>query len=197
MGPAWRRRRTMQRRGGSAAIVVALLVAIVVWALERKAQRAPPAPPAAPAERQGRLDPARIHVHDGDTVTDGDTTIRLLGIDAPERKSPHFPGDQEPYATRAKEYLDGLLSRAKDVRLVRLPEPDPHQRVLAYLIADGVNLNAAMVRAGHAYETVSHFGEQGLPNEAREVVAASKGIRPAFEQPWRWRNRAKGRGSPR
>ena len=183
-----------RRRGSVVALVVALLVAGAAWWLRREAHERQPLPPAGTYER---IDAARLRVLDGDTVTYDGTTLRLLGTDAPERRSPHFPGDQEPHATKAKEYLEGLLRGAKEVRFVRLAEPDPHQRVLAYLFADGSNLNAAMVRAGHAYETVSHFGEQGLPTEAREVVAASKGVRPAFEQPWRWRNRAKGKGAPR
>jgi endonuclease YncB( thermonuclease family) len=184
----------MRRRGGSVAVLVVLLAASAAWLLKSNARGPLPVPPAGQSER---IDAARLHVLDGDTVKYGDVTIRLLGIDAPERRSPHFPGDQEPHATKAKEYLEGLLARAKEVRFVRIADPDPHQRALAYLIADGVNVNAAMVRAGHAYENVSHFGEQGLKNEAQEVLAAAKGVRPAFEAPWRWRNRAKGQGAPR
>lgn len=189
----------MRRRGNSVVAVLVLLVTAVAWFLRRNdLERAPLPPAGAPTSLDAsRLDTSRLRVRDGDTVAYGDVLIRLLGTDAPERRSPHFPGDQEPYGTRAKEYLEGLLARAKEVRMVRIRDPDPYDRVLAYLYADDVNVNAAMVRAGHAYETVSHFGNQGLPKEAQEVLDAARGVTPAFERPSDWRRRAKAGGGKR
>ncbi|NNC76176.1 MAG: thermonuclease family protein, partial [Acidimicrobiia bacterium] len=88
-----------------------------------------------------------VRVLDGDSLeaeVDGnDVEVRLLGINTPEGWECH--GDA------AKEAFVGLLADT-EVTLVADPAVDQDQfdRLLRYVYLDGTNLNAEMVRRGHA-----------------------------------------------
>jgi len=65
-----------------------------------------------------------VAITDGDTIVlAGDRTIRITGIDAPEKPPPNKPGEAEPYAAEATQYIRQLL----EGRLVRL-EPGEERR---------------------------------------------------------------------
>ena len=86
-------------------------------------------------------------VLDGDSLTvvrtDGSTTeLRLIGINAPEGDECH--GDQARAALRD-------LVAAEQLQLVaHADEADQFGRLLAYLYADGANVNQSLVATGHA-----------------------------------------------
>jgi micrococcal nuclease len=84
-------------------------------------------------------------------IVDGDTIecrrvgrVRLIGMDTPE-------SGQEPYAEMATQALWSLLEMATTVGLERDVElRDRYGRMLAYLWADGLMVNWALVRQGWA-----------------------------------------------
>ena len=126
-------------------------------------------------------------------VSDGDTvqlsvagreaiTVRLYGIDAPERDQPH--GDTAARALARK--IDG--ARVTAVRV----DTDQYGRLVATLFKDGENINLQMVSEGHAwwYQSFAR-GEQALAAAERSARADGRGLwadrNPT--EPWVWRQR--------
>jgi endonuclease YncB( thermonuclease family) len=142
------------------------------------------------------VDPAQVRVDDGDTVTirwSGNDTeiIRILGIDTPEtRHLEHdIPYDQ-PFGREAQAFAEGAFAAATRVELLRSPTLDPYGRTLGYIFLDGANYSVQIVEARLAIETVSHYGDNDLPREAAEVLAAAEKAGPvAFEPPYQYRRR--------
>lgn len=133
-----------------------------------------------------------IKVVDGNQFMYGSERVVLLGADAPELANEHVSAGQEPHASAARSFLESTLAGAQSLEMLRLPSgTDKWYRELAYVRADGNNVSAHMVQNGHAYETISYYGYQGLQVEGDEVIAAAKNARPAFEKPWEWRRRHK------
>lgn len=103
---------------------------------------------------------ARItRVIDGDTVEAEidlgfqitfTATLRLSGMNAPETR-----GAERPQGLAATRYLESLLNdlTGEQHRLLVRTQKDrtgKYGRYLAELTADGVNLNQALIAAGHA-----------------------------------------------
>lgn len=98
-------------------------------------------------------------VVDGDTVealvdlgfaVSVDQTFRLYGINAPETK-----GESRDDGRAATEYLRTLIAKhtgnSNTLTIqTRKDKQEKYGRYLAVLMANGINLNAAMVNAGHA-----------------------------------------------
>ena len=81
-------------------------------------------------------------VIDGDTVESNETSIRLLGINTPERG--------EIYYLEAKEFLEDLVLN-KTVRLeYGKDKKDRYGRTLAYLYIGSNNVNLKLVENGYA-----------------------------------------------
>lgn len=97
-------------------------------------------------------DAAVERIVDGDTlVLAGGTRVRLIGIDTPETKDPRQP--VECFGQEASAHLTDLVPTGTPVRLVYdIERQDRFDRTLAYLYrsADGLFVNAAMVRDGYA-----------------------------------------------
>jgi endonuclease YncB( thermonuclease family) len=163
-----------------------------------------PKPASAPQQKpQGRVhgepvdvDPASITIDDGDSVfirwaADDVETVRILGIDTPEvRHDEHgIPLDQS-FGPEARGFARGAFAVATDVKLIRAAMLDPYDRTLGYLILSGKNYSILVIRAGLSDETVSFYGDNGLPQFAAEVKAAAKGRPPLpFEPPHFFRKR--------
>ena len=90
-------------------------------------------------------------VTDGDTVkvvNDGiKTTIRLVGIDAPETsKKKNQPG--QPFSRKSTQYLASLvLNKSVEVKSYG---SDRYGRTLGVVFVSGKNMNLEMVKAGLA-----------------------------------------------
>jgi endonuclease YncB( thermonuclease family) len=138
----------------------------------------------------------KIRIDDGDTLTilwrRGDVeTVRILGIDTPEtRHEEHgIPFDQ-PFGRQAAAFGQGVLAVADKVELVRASTLDPYGRTLGYLYVNDRNYSVLLLSARLAVETVSHFGDNGLPREAKACLdAAAKAGPVPFEPPYVFRKR--------
>ena len=115
------------------------------------------------------VDPVSISIDDGDSVLihwpGGDEeTVRILGIDSPEvRHDEHgIPLDQS-FGPEARAFAQGAFAAATEVKLIRAGTLDPYGRTLGYLIVNNKNYSVLIVRARLAEESVSHYGDNGLP----------------------------------
>ncbi|MBN1825174.1 MAG: thermonuclease family protein [Candidatus Eisenbacteria bacterium] len=125
---------------------------------------------------------------DGDTITFGDITIRVLGIDTPEIAHPeHGFHEDQPYGREAAARAEELIRAAK--RVTYLPYQNDHYgRLLAHLFIDGDLLGVTLIEEGLAYETVSHYGDNGFPEIAAALLAAAeRAPEPRFIPPHEWR----------
>jgi len=87
----------------------------------------------------------QVHVDriiDGDTIESNKTSIRLLGINTPERG--------ELYYEEAKEFLEQeILNKTVNLKYGK-ERYDKYQRVLAYIFLDNTNINLKIVENGLA-----------------------------------------------
>jgi endonuclease YncB( thermonuclease family) len=141
---------------------------------------------AAQVETAGRqiLEARVVGVSDGDTIRvlhdRMEMRVRLWGIDAPESR--------QPYGTRAKQHLSGLIY-GTDVRLEVL-DRDRYGRIVARVFADGADVGLLMVEAGLAW----HY-ERYAPDDVELAEAQVRARRqgrglwhePSAVPPWRWR----------
>lgn len=137
-------------------------------------------------------DPARPPVAgaavviDGDTIEVSGTRIRLEGIDAPET-------GQSCKRRLLGRWACGMaataaLTRMLEGRTVRCEQrgTDKYGRMLGVCFADGRDINAQMVREGHAWAFVK-YSEAYVAEEAR-ARAERRGIWQAeTETPWDFR----------
>ncbi len=144
----------------------------------------------------GSRGPALIDVGDGDTVviqwSDEDRErVRILGIDTPEVAHPSMGWyDDQPYGEQATAFAEGVFAMAESVELLRAAEPDGYGRTLGYLFVNGRNYSILAVTAGYAVETVSHYGDNGLPRDRGCGAGGVARVGPvAFEAPFRFRRR--------
>jgi endonuclease YncB( thermonuclease family) len=142
------------------------------------------------------VDPAKIRMDDGDTVDirwsrDDLETVRILGIDCPEtRHIEHNLPYAQDFGPEARAFARGAFAVATQVELLRSSTLDPFGRSLAYVFLNGRNYSVLVVRARLAAESVSHYGDNGLPKEAAEVLSAAKAAGPVpFEPPHQFRAR--------
>ena len=191
-----------------ATVLAALLVASPALAqapapAAREGAAARPAEPRPAAKPQPRphgtrvaVDGSRIVVDDGDTLVirwsaDDTETVRILGIDTPEtRHLAHNLPYAQPFGAEARGFAQGAFAAATQVELLRSPTVDPYGRTLGYLFVNGRNYSVLAIRARYSAETVTFYGDNGLPKEAAEVLAAAKEAGPLpFEAPHVFRAR--------
>lgn len=129
-----------------------------------------------------------VYVFDGDSFVarmhDGSRVeVRLAGIDAPEKG--------QPYADKARAALRGLIL-GQPLRIA-VTDTDKYHRKVAqvYRAADGLHINAGLVREGHAW--VYRRVAPDHPFRALERAARESGVglwalpEAEREPPWRWR----------
>jgi micrococcal nuclease len=193
------------RRASGTFMGISLVVLIMGQTAAPRAQEAQTKAQAPAAKAQTRpsgqrikVDPALVKVEDGDGVDihwgSGDTEIvRILGIDTPEvrRLEHNLPFDQA-FGPEARAFAQGAFAAATDIELLRSPTLDPYGRTLGYLFINGRNFSVMVIKARFSGETVSHYGDNGLPKESAEVLAAAKEAGPSllpFEPPHLYRAR--------
>ncbi|MGE5359806.1 MAG: thermonuclease family protein [Bacteroidales bacterium] len=110
------------------------------------------------------------HVADGDTldVTTGQrtVTIRLEGIDAPERG--------QPYGGQARNFLR-VLAFSQPVT-VRVKQTDRYGRLVARVIVAGRDVSEEMVRAGLAWHYLDYSSDPRLAALEKDARARRVGL---------------------
>lgn len=118
----------------------------------------------------------RCYVVDGDTITIGNTSIRLAGIDAPEM--------DHPYGKNAKWALVNLCKG--QVITAEMEDHFSHGRCVATCyLPDGRDLSAEMVKAGLAIDwrkfsggKYRHLEPEGVRRKLWRADARQKGLMP-------------------
>ncbi len=158
--------------------------------------RTAPKPQPRPHGMRVPVDPAKISMDDGDTVDirwskDDVEIVRILGIDTPEtRHLEHNLPYAQDFGPEARAFAKGAFAVASQVELLRSSTLDPFGRTLGYVFLNGSNYSVLVVRARLAAESISHYGDNGMPKEAAEVLAAAKAAGPVpFEPPHLFRAR--------
>ena len=124
-----------------------------------------------------------IAVLDGDTVmvmhARKKTTIRLAGIDAPEKLQPFGPASRDALAA---------LVLHKDVR-VTTKAVDDYGRLVAILETGRVNVNEAQLRRGMAWEYSQYHSDKALIALQAGAQRARRGLwaQPNPVPPWEFR----------
>jgi endonuclease YncB( thermonuclease family) len=114
--------------------------------------------------------------------------IRLAGIDAPEKA--------QPFGTRAKQKLSDLVGG--QVVQVEWDKIDKYGRTVGKIIANGQDVNLAMISAGRAWWYRKYASEQTPADHViyeaaeRQAKAEHRGlwVDPAPTPPWEWRHQA-------
>lgn len=122
-----------------------------VGSIIQPAQASPPVSQVAPDPQTNRDTLTRfLRAVDGDTLellyqprTAIKEKIRLLRINTPERGEPGYL-----QARKALQQLTAHRTLALEFETPDQPKRDRYGRLLAYVIADGVNVNIEMVRLG-------------------------------------------------
>ena len=120
-------------------------------------------------------------VRDGDTVTVSGKRVRLFGIDAPELSQ---PGGED-----ARDFL-ASHAQGRTVRVEKKDRDDYGRVVGVVLLPDGTELNALMVKSGHAWVYTKYCRDCYGLQLAQAFAKARKlglwaGERPV--PPWKWR----------
>lgn len=125
------------------------------------------------------------HVIDGDTMKVHGVTLRLQGIDAPERRQLCLKGARHiPCGREASRYLaDRIGGQPVSCEPIGI---DPYRRTLAICFKGGEDLNAVMVRDGQAV-AYRYFSHRYVSHE-NEARAFHRGVwATVFENPYDWR----------
>jgi len=117
--------------------------------------------------------------------------VRLLGIDAPEKKM--------PFGQRSKQHLADLVYR-KSV-IVEYSKRDRYGRTLGKILVGGVDANLSQIRAGLAwhykqYQRDQSFEDRQLYSEAEDTARSSqRGLWADANPtpPWDWRKQQRTR----
>lgn len=140
---------------------------------EGNGPRIDPADVAAPPDaitESGRV----VRVIDGDSIEveiDGtDIEVRMVGINAPERDECH--GDT------SRDTLAAIVESADDRVDIELADDGTDQfgRALAFVSAEGVDINALLVATGNAIPLHGHQREDRYFDLAEEAFASNAGL---------------------
>ncbi len=135
-----------------------------------------------------KMDKSKIVLDDGDSFEYDGLGIRTLGMDTPEIAHPeHGFKEDQPFGREASALTARIIEEAKTVSYLPY-QPDRYDRMLAHVFIDGDLLSIKLIKAGLAYETVSHYGDNGFPELAKRISEAAAESKPKdFIPPYQWR----------
>ena len=119
---------------------------------------------------------------DGDSLEIGTHRIRLIGIDAPEYrqlcKNKH--GSSYPCGKESLKYLQKIINNSTDEIKCIVHQKDKYNRDLCTCYAGDMDLNAEMVRTGHAitYMESNYAPEQTDAKKHKRGIWSGKFMHP-------------------
>lgn len=140
--------------------------------------------------------PGRVlRVTDGDTVRvslpSGPVNVRLHAADAPEKR--------QEWGPEAKAALTRRLA-GRQVDIVVTDQSDAYGRMVGRILLGGEDINAWMVRSGHAWvyrqyaDRIDDAALCALEQEARNTRRGLWSLPPSRQvAPWEWRGNRRGR----
>jgi len=180
-----------RRRPAHDGLIIAIILTYLTGSLLAAGCRDDAPADYEPTHKYARyLDVRHVQFDDGDTFLIDGAPIRVLGIDTPETRHPRVGiMEDQPYGLAAAESTEALMTRARVLELVPDGE-DYYGRTLAHVLVDGDLLGVKLIEMGLAYENVSHFGDNGFPDLADQILQASLNApKPLFEPPYLWRKK--------
>ena len=121
---------------------------------------------------------------DGDTfiflTSTGSFTVRMLGIDAPER--------DQPFSRESSEFLSQYLNKQA---VTKVNGTDKDDRSVGTLFVNGRNINLLSIKAGYAWHYKRYSDDKDYA-EAEEYAQRNKlkiWSLPNPIPPWSWRQR--------
>jgi endonuclease YncB( thermonuclease family) len=133
-----------------------------------------------------------IGIADGDTLTlltpeRQQVRIRLAEVDTPERR--------QPWGNRARQALAELVFRRPVA--VEVVDVDRYGRTVGWVFRGRLNINAEMIRQGHAWVYRRYLQDPTLLRLEAEARRQRRGLWSLPEAqrvpPWEWRREAAGR----
>lgn len=185
------------------SLYLAIALAACAPALESRPDEAPATftvapPPHSPASGKSPAPGTElpvlvgtvVGVADGDTIKvqldSGPITVRLDSIDAPEKSQ---PWGREAYAALYRRLHEKTV--ALEVR-----EQDRYERLIAVVYLNNENVNAWLVREGHAWAYRWYLRERAFCSWEDSARSMRRGLwsLPATEwiAPWEWRRAQRG-----
>ena len=135
-------------------------------------------------------------VIDGDTISIGDTQIRLWGIDAPEREQTCVGLNGDIYGC-GRDAAAVLSELTRDRQVACTPRDFyRYDGIVAVCRTDSDELNMAMVRRGWAVDDTKYSGGRYLSGEVQARRERQGMWSGRFEMPWEWRRRHAGNHDP-
>ena len=135
-------------------------------------------------------------VTDGDTIRIDKKKIRLLGIDAPEKKQKCSKAWLTiSFISFSKDYPCGQISSDKlkkrinnKVLICKWSNKDRYKRFIAECFENKKNINAWMVRNGYAV-AYTKYSKKYVAQENIAIKDKSGLWSGTFEMPWDWRKK--------
>lgn len=131
----------------------------------------------------------QIKVVDGDSLEQGNTRIRLIGIDAPEHLQYCYDKNSNKYrcGIKSTEYLQSLVD---DQTSCTYHGKDRYDRYLGECFnKDGININKQMVKSGWAVSYDNYYNDaETTAKESKSGIWQGKFMRPEL---YRALNRSK------
>ena len=126
-----------------------------------------------------------VGVYDGDLLTllvnKKEIKVRLAAIDTPERRG------GQPFSKAAKQFLsDSVFGKTVQIQKVGDAGWD---RDLGYVVADGVNVNAELIKQGLAWHYKEYSDDETLARFELDAREAKRGLWVDVEPvpPWEFR----------
>jgi endonuclease YncB( thermonuclease family) len=132
----------------------------------------------------------RAIVVSGDTLRLNGKLLRLAGIEAPDKQQSCMkPGNRRWRCGEAAVTALEKVTRSKTLKCTGSGAPDAAGRTNATCTADGKDIAADLVRAGHVFSTTSFVG--GYSSDESVAKAAKAGVwNGASERPAAYRSKA-------